>query len=166
MKNSNCIAVSAHIIRKTMEQNRNILAGKVFHSLRGGWRFERNIAGHGRMNGCAEFAQMSDEDLSYAENGVHELPGGEKLGFFQKYIYRLNEGNLLAYFADLRPFHALCLYPDGGILKAAAMHLCGADQYRGEYIFHDNNNFLLKWDVKGPKKNYVIETRYKRQGLC
>ena len=149
-----------------MEQNRNILANSIFNRLRGLWHLTRRIEGYGRMEGVAAFTQTSPEDLSYKEQGLHSLPDGGTLEFFQNYIYRLEREGLFARFADLRPFHGLQLYPDGSALKTASMHLCGADIYRGEYVFEEDNRFSLRWDVQGPKKNYVIQTDYVRQGLC
>lgn len=145
-----------------MEQNRNKQSDIALSFLKGTWSFTRHMDGHGRMSGTAQFIESEPETLAYTESGIHELPGGQMLNFFQNYIYQREREQLVAYFTDGRPFHEVRFYREDGVLKAGAIHLCGADRYNGTYIFDGTDHFSLIWDVKGPKKDYIIQTRYNR----
>jgi hypothetical protein len=142
------------------------MAHHAYNLLIGKWNFGRQMSGQGCMSGSASFVQTAPGGLSYQESGLHQLAQGETVGFYQQYFYRHEGEDLIVRFADNRPFHALEFYRASGVLHADAHHLCGADTYKGRYIFHDSDRFSLIWDVRGPKKNYIIETEYKRQGSC
>ncbi len=148
-----------------MEQNKNIEIACVFHVLKGTWAFDRLIGGHGSMAGQAAFRAAAPQSLDYEESGTHNAKGGA-VDFYQNYIYVHQDGEILVTFRDGRPFHRLEFDSAQNFLTATAVHFCGDDVYRGEYVFHDNDNFSLRWDVKGPRKDYMIETNYVRQGSC
>lgn len=40
--------------------------------------------------------------------------------------------------------------------------MCGMDRYKATYHFLERDSFILKYDVIGPKKNYVIKTEFYR----
>ena len=149
-----------------MEQNKNIDVGIVFQVLRGTWAFDRAIEGHGSMKGTAHFCSAFPETLDYDESGIHAAKGGA-VDFYQSYMYVRQDGDILVTFKDGRPFHRLAFHrsPEN-LLTATAVHLCGDDVYSGQYVFRDNDNFSLCWDVKGPRKDYMIETTYIRQATC
>ena len=138
----------------------------MFQVLKGTWKFDRAITGHGSMKGTANFRNTAPETLDYDESGIHAAKGGV-VDFYQSYIYVRQDGEILVTFKDGRPFHRLdfARSPEN-LLTATAVHLCGDDVYSGHYVFLDNDNFSLRWDVKGPRKDYMIETTYVRQALC
>lgn len=148
-----------------MEQSKNIETDALFLFLKGTWSFDRTIRGHGSMSGVAAFRNRTPTALDYDESGTHAAKGGA-VDFYQSYIYVQEGGDIAVTFKDGRPFHTLTFDNAQNLLTASAVHLCGDDVYRGEYVFHDNDNFSLRWDVKGPRKNYLIETNYVRQGSC
>jgi hypothetical protein len=45
--------------------------------------------------------------------------------------------------------------------RPEATHLCGEDRYRVSYEFGEDT-WLSRWGVKGPAKDYVMTTRYRR----
>lgn len=149
-----------------MEQNKNIENGAIFQVLKGTWNFDRAIAGHGGMKGMARFLHTAPETLDYDESGIHAARGGT-VDFYQSYIYVQQDGGISVTFKDGRPFHRLQFgRSPQNLLTATAVHFCGDDVYNGQYVFHDNDNFSLRWDVQGPRKDYIIETNYVRQATC
>ncbi len=42
-------------------------------------------------------------------------------------------------------------------------HICGKDFYFGLYVFDfEKNSFSICWKVKGPSKNYLLQSHYKK----
>jgi hypothetical protein len=61
-------------------------------------------------------------------------------------------------FDDGRPFHALDL--SSGV--CSAVHPCGEDHYEGEYRILGEDAFEVRWQVRGPRKDQWILSRYRR----
>ena len=53
-----------------------------------------------------------------------------------------------------------CFVPSGR--TAGSDHPCGADLYRVEYDFSRWPEWSAVWDVSGPRKNYTMESRFRR----
>jgi hypothetical protein len=51
---------------------------------------------------------------------------------------------------------------DLGAENPSDLHLCGADNYDGSYIFDDWPIWQATWRVNGPRKNYTMVTRFSR----
>ena len=69
------------------------------------------------------------------------------------------QGRIEVRYEDNRPFH------DFTAEEPEATHLCGEDDYRVSYEFGpegDTGTWFSRWDVKGPAKDYVMTTRYRR----
>jgi hypothetical protein len=49
---------------------------------------------------------------------------------------------------------------------ATATHHCVDDVYAGRYYFQDPDSFLIEYVVRGPKKDYIICTRYRSRIRC
>ena len=148
-----------------MEQNTNKPDQHIFSRLRGEWVLTRTVGHDGVMTGRAAFTDKpgASSSLLYTEQGINRLPGGEEFDFFQNYLYQSDDAGLHVFFADGRTFHTLDFETDR---RAKARHLCGNDLYQGTYAFHDDDHFSVTWSVKGPKKDFVIQTKYNRQGSC
>ena len=61
-------------------------------------------------------------------------------------------------FDDLRPFHAIALNAEG----PEATHLCTPDTYRVAYEFDLPDTWQARWSVEGPRKAYVMKSRFRR----
>ncbi len=62
-------------------------------------------------------------------------------------------------------FHALTFVADDdGGLRASATHDCKADLYRSEYAISPDGGLRVQHAVRGPRKDYTIETIYSREG--
>lgn len=128
----------------------------------GAWRITRRIcdrlAGEsGRVNGVVRFAPEAD-GLRYDETG--EMRFGTYRGeVAQSYLFAF-DGDAVANvrYADGRFFHRLDL--SSGAADVA--HHCGADLYRGRYRVLGADRWALSWQVTGPRKDYLMSTRYER----
>lgn len=67
-------------------------------------------------------------------------------------------GALVVRFRDGRLFHEL----DFSTGDAAVAHLCAADLYRGRFRLVDDDCWLSRWQVSGPRKDQIILNRYRR----
>lgn len=146
-----------------MEQNTNNWPKVTLSHLHGEWTITRTVGQGGVMKGSAAFVETAPDTLAYSETGQNHLPDGTVLDFYQSYVYRNDNDGMHADFTDGRPFHTLEFENEK---RAKARHLCGNDLYEGTYAFHDEDHFTLTWSVKGPKKDFVIQTKYNRQGSC
>jgi hypothetical protein len=141
----------------------------------------------GPSTGTAEFiprkASRSDGGYNYkieylySEKTILMTSTGLQLQGSQQYIYQYDEPNdkLEVYFAKRddegtldRLFHPVNLVPhsDSSPWKAKSSHLCPPDNYEVDYTFFFKGSDLEKWvieyEVKGPKKDYHMQTWYTR----
>ncbi|MEU6842433.1 DUF6314 family protein [Streptomyces sp. NPDC046716] len=68
-------------------------------------------------------------------------------------------GTVVVRFADGRFFHGLDLRTGHHV----ADHPCSADLYRGEFTVYDAGRWRTVWRVKGPAKDLVLTTEYRRR---
>lgn len=135
----------------------------IFSFLKGPWTFSRAVTGYpnqGRIEGTAFFQETQPGTLHYNEEGKLTLDTGPVLDAGQKYTYRLENGQIIVDYSDGRPFHVLDF---SSSKEACGEHLCGQDFYKAAYDFEGPDAFTVKWDVKGPQKDYTITTQYTRQ---
>jgi len=90
--------------------------------------------------------------------------GGNRFDGAQSTIWRFEEsaGPDLD-FQDGGFFCAARFEEFGGVWRAPLTHLCGDDQYDGDVIVASENSWRLIWRVKGPRKDYTLDTRYDRE---
>lgn len=131
-----------------------------------------------------------DAEYLYLENGILTTEQGLSLNASRRYIYRLEKASdkISAWF--VKPddgsavdylFHELNFKPlsdasselkergHADTLFAMGHHPCVDDNYQAEYSFQLRGSTLdgwsLKYTVTGPKKEYIADTRYVREGL-
>lgn len=132
--------------------------------LQGNWLLTRCLrdlrAGtQGTLAGEALFETEGDE-LVYRENGVLRLGDG---AFKASRVYR---------YGFPAPHRAEVAFDDGSLFHVldlssgswAVEHLCGADSYRGKYIVAGFGEWQVNWQVVGPRKDQLLESRYLRGG--
>lgn len=104
----------------------------------------------------------------YVETGdLFVADGGAPVAFSRSYLYGAWEQGLDIRFDDgeRRPFHRVALVVSGaGELGGEGYHLCPPDTYRSRYRFVMPLAFEIVHAVEGPRKNYVISSRYDRTG--
>lgn len=129
--------------------------------LPGTWSVTRRLRdaalGAGRFSGTATFS-AGDGVLLWEERGRLRL--GAYDGPARRTLRIVAEPRgWMVRFADGRSFHPLALRRGDG---CRVDHPCGEDAYAGEYVVLGEDAFSVRWQVRGPGKQQVIETRYDR----
>ena len=115
---------------------------------------DRQAGSQGRLVGRAVF-EPRDDGLDYREEGLLEM-NGRLLQAERRYRWRFEaEGRVRVLFEDGSRFHSF--FPG----KPVADHLCGDDRYAVEYAF-EADRWTSRWEVRGPGKDYAMETWYSR----
>jgi hypothetical protein len=141
-----------------------------FQSLAGKWSIQRTInSSHsdllGTFTGEALYKKSSDLLLHYREEGLLERAQCESSCAFREYYFFYNKEIEVYFDAKLtRLFHKIELkleerYP----LKAEAKHYCGEDVYNMAYTFVSEREYRTIVSVKGPRKDYVINSTYNKK---
>ncbi|HEY0328413.1 MAG TPA: DUF6314 family protein [Rhodopseudomonas sp.] len=138
---------------------------EVFGNLVGKWSLDRTIEGHGSMQGAATFTPIDQDNLAYREEGIFKLLDGTELPAEQEYIFRVREGGFDVLFKENPPrlFLEISLaQDDSSKYLGCASHLCGRDTYQSTYTFLPNGDFVIRYVVGGPRKDYTMLTTYSR----
>jgi hypothetical protein len=129
-------------------------------SFEGRWQLTRvveNAVGPDMtLSGTATFSRHED-GLMLVEEGTLEVAGQPPMQGSQRYIWRPDGDQIATFFADGRDFFRF--RPDGEI---AAAHWCSPDQYDVVMDFTHWPEWRATWTVKGPRKDYVMRSRYRR----
>ncbi len=151
-------------------KNKKYSQKSIFASLKGEWRFKRNIIQ--QKGGLLSFATgdikflkyKDDKQLLYKERGDYYLNPKDRLKFSKGYQYILIDQNILIYFLDHferkgNLFMSLSFKPeDDCVWIAESEHICSNDQYKGKFKikFHKHQilYFIISFSVKGPNKDY------------
>jgi len=156
---------------------------EIFKELQGTWLFQRTLKSRnvdillGTVHGIAAFTSSFAKDtLLYKEEGEFTISIGEKFKAYREYFYIYNQltdkiqknfsvnGNNTGLFYFLS-FQQPMTQKN---LAATGEHLCRQDLYEAAYQFFKTegvegfNKFTLAYRVKGPNKNYVMETIFER----
>ncbi|MGA8402197.1 MAG: DUF6314 family protein [Stellaceae bacterium] len=133
-------------------------------SLAGTWLIERSIDDGSSMTGTATFAPCGAEQFDYREQGQFRRRDGRMFDAERRYIFEETGGGFTVFFSEisLRPFHRVVLCREGSSLVGAATHRCADDRYDSRYEFRADGSFTIEHRVCGPRKGYVMETRYVR----
>ncbi|SIO24969.1 hypothetical protein SAMN05444722_1020 [Rhodovulum sp. ES.010] len=129
------------------------------------WRLSRIIedarAGHlARFEGQARLSEGAG-GLVYAETGALRLPGQPAFTATRRYLWRAGAAGIDIFFEDGRFFHAI---RPGTAPKAS--HDCPPDRYAVAYDFAHWPLWSSRWRVTGPRKDYVMVSRYAPDGAC
>jgi hypothetical protein len=127
----------------------------------GRWRIARRIEDRtggpqGRFAGVGRFAPAGG-GLDYAEEGELRL-GEAAFAASRAYRWVCRAGGVDVLFGDGRFFHGF------DWAAAVAEHPCGADLYRVRYDFGRWPDWAAVWEVRGPRKDYVMRSDYRREG--
>lgn len=138
----------------------------MFDKLTGLWSIDRTMDGRALMRGTATFTATGDDALAYHERGQITLASGV-FDAERRYVFRPLSRGFSVWFAEhpARLFHEIELAAGNGALAGAAMHPCGEDIYRSRYVFRDDGSFTTAHVVRGPRKDYALETRYRRTAM-
>ncbi|MEM6307209.1 MAG: DUF6314 family protein [Pseudomonadota bacterium] len=125
----------------------------------GHWQINRDIHDH-RTDQISQFqgtAQITAQG-AYTETGQLILPTGQAIVASRAYHWQDVAGGIAISFDDGRPFHAM--WQDA----PHDHHWCDPDTYDVIYNFDDFPYWTAQWHVKGPRKDYVMISCYRKQG--
>jgi hypothetical protein len=127
----------------------------------GAWHLSRTIEQSNgdkfSFDGQATFV-WRETDLLYHESGQMMAPNGQALLAERGYIWQqTSAGKFDVLFEDNRFFHTF------GADEPYAEHLCGDDHYVVNYRFNQWPAWESSWQVKGPRKDYKMNSRYYRE---
>lgn len=145
----------------------HISATIVFSDLSGEWQFSREIDDHTRFLGKAIFKVLNGfaNTLHYREEAQITSEAGKQQQSYREYLYKLvNDNTIDVYFYSDNKIqgHFIKLQFDNNQNSVSASHVCKQDIYTMEYFFGIDNEFRIQCRVKGPKKNFKINTIFER----
>lgn len=128
---------------------------------RGRWRLEREIVdlraeATSRLEGVADLAPC-EVGLRYEERGRLHLPDGQVLTAVRRYLWQEAGGRIVVTFEDGRAFHDF----DPTARGPQAVHFCDPDDYAVRYDFTGWPMWTAAWRVRGPRKDYRMQSRYR-----
>lgn len=144
------------------------VARPVFDQLLGAWTFTRAVPGIASITGRAIILPLSGNLARYQETAEITLANGTMLHGTQRYLHRrlpppINGFEIL-FPETVQLFERLEFHPsDAHTLCAAADHLCAADRYLSSYACDADDSWRVQHTVRGPKKNYILQTVYRRE---
>lgn len=131
--------------------------------LNGDWVLRRRLVSleprqSGAAQGEANF-RLSGDGLDYRETADVRFAGHAGRAS-REHRYRLvDQGCAEVFFADGRPFHRLDLRRG----RWRVEHVCGEDVYRGSFRVLGPGLWVVRWKVRGPRKNLRITSVYERR---
>ena len=131
----------------------------------GAWRASRKLNGEPFFSGNATFTAAGNNDLIlYREEGFADHPGGFSALAFREYYFAISPGAFRIYFDQEQRslFNSVQLFSRDGCYVGSGLHYCGQDTYESEYSFHNKDLWVWNHKVSGPKKEYLLETEYRR----
>lgn len=132
----------------------------------GKWKIERKIfdarvRGKGQMHGVGVFKPLGSDELMYYEQLWHETPAQSLHLARKSYRYRFGQNALEIYFhREENEALFLTLSPLKSRMKASMQ--CGSDRYQLTWKWKSADRFFQRFRVKGEKKNYLIESRFRK----
>lgn len=132
-------------------------------ALEGEWALSREIAhadgARHVFRGTARFHWQGGHLVQDEEGALSGLPGGGEVRATRRYLWREADGLAEILFDDLRPFHAFPLDRE----RPGATHHCDPDIYHVAYDFDLPRAWRARWSVEGPRKSYVMDSRFRRE---
>lgn len=140
-------------------------AHAVFDQLEGAWDLDRTIENQAAMTGIARFERRHSDVLAYHEVGRVRLAGGKVLDASREYRFERAPRGFTVFFSETPPrvFHHIELERQGEAFTGQATHLCSPDVYDSSYRFLADGTFVVCHSVRGPRKDYVSATLFKRR---
>jgi len=131
----------------------------------GKWKIEREVYEpqreiKQRMCGFGYFHPLKKQELLYQEQLWHETENHDFFFATKSYRYVFKKKEIQIYFhheEDNRLFIALSIGK-----KMSGTSFCKNDRYCLQWDWINSTIFLMRYEVKGTKKDYIIESEFKR----
>jgi hypothetical protein len=129
----------------------------------GHYSFERRISSPQlSITGTATFENGLDNQILYLEEGQYRLEGVEQI-YYQKRIFVVDQTGVYIYKNVNSLLHEFRVDNMQTLpIKLTHTHHCKDDQYSMTMVIHLNNSFSMAYVVKGPSKDYRIDTVFTR----
>ncbi len=140
-------------------------ADALFDRLEGAWDLRRTIENQATMTGVATFRREDPDAMEYREEGRVRLATGQAFDAHREYRFERVPHGFSVCFPEEPPrlFHRIELMRDGDALAGSATHLCSPDLYSSNYRFLADGTFAIRHEVRGPRKDYVSATVFRRR---
>jgi len=140
-------------------------ADALFDRLEGTWDLDRTIETQATMTGIATFKRQDGDTLAYREEGRVQLADGKVFEAHREYRFKRAPRGFTVFFAEVPPrvFHHIELTRHDDALLGQATHHCTPDVYDSTYRFLGEGAFIIRHAVRGPRKDYVSSTIFKRR---
>lgn len=132
----------------------------------GHYSFERSISSpQVTFSGTAIFKKSTDNKILYREEGQYSLRDAEQV-YYQERIFVLDNTQFNIYKNDESILHNFTIdnvrfFP----IKLKHIHHCNKDQYTLTLDIHSEDSFVSLYLIKGPSKDFTINTKYTRQKI-
>ncbi|HEX3986889.1 MAG TPA: DUF6314 family protein [Acidobacteriaceae bacterium] len=141
----------------------------VFDRLQGEWSFVREVPGKAKMTGRARILPTGEGRARYDETARVLLADGKTLTGSQSYLYRRlpapANGFDVLFSENEELFERLDFHLSSDrSLRADAEHHCPPDHYVSHFALDREDHLFVEHAVRGPRKDYVVRTTYRRVG--
>jgi len=134
----------------------------------GRWNMNREIGDRraglrAAAAGACDFLAGSESKVLVCEEALVIDYGGNRFNGVQSTIWRFEKpSGPDLYFQDGRYFCSAQFKKIGDIWRAQLTHHCGDDVYDGNVTIEFEKCWRLVWRVRGPRKDFTLDTRYDR----
>ncbi len=120
---------------------------------------DRGSGRAGTFTGVALYKPNHDGGLDYREDGTMEW-GDHAGSAYREYVLRPTEdaAAMDMFFLDGRPFHRMGF----AAMQSSDQHWCDPDTYVVHYEWLGPDEFSYVWDIRGPAKDLLLESRLRR----
>jgi hypothetical protein len=133
--------------------------------LLGSWTVERSLwdrasGARGTFTGVVRYSGTPDGGLVLREDGTMTWPTHTGPAF-REYLLRPGDSPAAmdVYFPDGKPFHRMSFRDHAN----EDSHWCDPDDYKVNYLWGGLDAFSYAWDVQGPAKDLLLESRLRRE---
>ncbi len=139
---------------------------RLFDGFSGQWDIVRTISNGARFEGSAIFTPETDNVLQYLERGILKTADDNALESYRCFTYGLKDAEIQIFFKD--PIRNGALYvalrpqKTGNHFVASDRHDCGDDHYWHTVKWLSASAFHTDIRVKGPQKDYAMQTVYSK----
>lgn len=130
----------------------------------GKWHISRSLAlldgtPQGSMQGMGQFELYEGNQLLYQEQLWHETKNEDILFATKFYRYHFSPDKISIYFYKEENNRLFMTLP---LDQMKGETLCNQDRYLLNWDWINEDHFLTRYTIMGPKKNTVIESEFKR----
>ena len=129
------------------------------------WKIEREVCDplggvKQSMCGFGYFHPLKKHELLYQEQLWHETENQDLFFATKSYRYVFKKKEIQIYFHQEEDNRLFITLPIGKEMSGTST--CKEDRYRLQWDWINSDIFLMRYIVKGTKKDYIIESEFKK----